>query len=593
MGAFFLFNSDEPVDRDGVRAVFQRKGFTAPEEFSLGRMTLWLYRKQLVDEPNHLVADAGTAVFATGTVVYKGKPYAETLRTLLEDFRAGCLDQEELIGSFCLIFFADNRLSILTDRFNVHHVYLTEDGRRLSSSFLAVLASHRGPLPLNRLALYEKMSTGCVVGPDTLVSGVLQLTDGVRVRAGEDGYCFIPHAPRPGAVEFCTAGREACVEHQVSVLRRYFERIGPLAQRYAPELGLSSGYDSRLVLCLGKLLPVPLAAHTHWTLGVHEREKAIVELLSGVYGNPLRVVPSRRLEQHVEEDLAAILDDNVYYFDGRCGHDMGAYSETYTRKYRIEVLGDNRLSLSGLGGEIYRNYCFSSRKRVRFRDWMKHHVGFQVADRIISSRDVKEETWRHVLRKTSEILDADLSGTVDRFTTRRYFAEVRTPQSNGVNHGAHNQLTFYLTPFAEPSVVREAYRATPWIGLSGRFEAAMIARLDKRVADMPSHYGFPLTREPASHALYALLKGYVPDWLWLLRRRLVRNTTRRGVEELRGYREFVRRSRRMQEIDAAWRDYAPEIDLSWCVRDPFCKWNVVSVGSLLREFQSRIRVETA
>ena len=34
---------------------------------------------------------------------------------------------------------------------------------------------------------------------------------------------------------------------------------------------------------------------------------------------------------------------------------MGHCSETYTAQYRRRVLGDNRLSLHGLGGELFRN----------------------------------------------------------------------------------------------------------------------------------------------------------------------------------------------------------------------------------------------
>ena len=74
MGAFFLFKSSEEHDLDKVRDTFRAKGFFEPKEFDLGEFTLWLYKKQLVDEDNYVIhKDKRNALFVNGTIIYKGK----------------------------------------------------------------------------------------------------------------------------------------------------------------------------------------------------------------------------------------------------------------------------------------------------------------------------------------------------------------------------------------------------------------------------------------------------------------------------------------------------------------------------------------
>ena len=53
-------------------------------------MMLRLYRKQLVTDENYLTDADGSSLFATGSVVYKGLSYRDTLRTLFD----GCLHDQ-------------------------------------------------------------------------------------------------------------------------------------------------------------------------------------------------------------------------------------------------------------------------------------------------------------------------------------------------------------------------------------------------------------------------------------------------------------------------------------------------------------------
>jgi hypothetical protein len=284
--------------------------------------------------------------------------------------------------------------------------------------------------------------------------------------------------------------------------------------------------------------------------------------------------------------FTAILDDGLYYYDGRNSAEMGAFSETYTRAYRAAVTQGFALGLSGLGGEIFRNYFFSSLPRLPFRTWMLKHVYYPCAS-------LKFEPYAdmhlYVTRKMEEILNVDLSGWVDQYALRRYYGEIRMPESNGIVANAHNQLTFYIAPFGEYRNILKAYEATPYIGLSGAFEAAMILRCDPRLAAVDSSYGHPFTHFPFRARAYAAIKGLIPDAVWL-----AYDTFR---IRKRGYQERVDQFKRvceqrpvMRECVEIMREAVPYLDIDLALRDARSLGNLVYVGYFLRTFEPHLRL---
>jgi hypothetical protein len=588
MGAFFLFQNGTSFDEQAVRAVFEKKGFGSSREFAAKGATLWLYRKQLVEDDNYHFADPQTAVFATGTIVYRGKPYRESLIALLDDYRQDRLDWDEIIGSFCLIFFVGGRIRLLTDRLNIHHLFIDDRRTRISSSFLAMLASHRERLAINRLALYEKLATGYIVGPDTLVLGIRQVNDAIQEATQGPPFEFLPHPQRSREMDFCSGGFNACVQHQVDVLRDYFRRVGALAAQYGAESGLSAGYDSRLVFALCGLLPVRAAAHTHSNGPHHADEIAIARQLAELKGRELTIVPTRPVEDQDEADRARVLSEILYYFDGRCSDNSGSFSETYTPSYRAGTLGSRQLTFSGLGGEMYRNHYDVASWKVDFEQWMLRHVYYDFFPEMLPSRDLRRELHEAVSAKMASELETDLVGSVEPSTIHRFYSEVNQPQCEGAVLNAHNQVAFFLAPFTEYSVVREAYKAMSCLGLGGRFEAAMIARLDEAVADVATHGGYPLSKEPLQVRLRAAIKTYVPNRVWNWRSRLRHRRLHIGNESLAAYRRLADRSPVMREIEEALTDFAPELQVQACVCDSTARGTAIFVGSFLREFRDHL-----
>ncbi len=580
MGAFFLTPRHANFCRKQVEQIFLKKGFTSYREFILGDWTLMLWPKQLIALENWIDEGRDGYVFSVGTIVYKGLGYQNSLRELLKDVRLNNLHFEKLQGAFVVIFFYDGQIRILSDELNVGSVFIDERLRQVSSSFLAMLGASPTKRSLHQLALREKLSTGYIVAPDTLVQGILKATNSVQERISWDGLSFITHQPRRTQVTYCNQGFNVAVDDQLRAIRHKFHQLSELSRQFPPELGLSSGYDSRLLLCLSDQLPVALGVHTHNTDGAHNKESRIASELCQLNGNKIRIIPTQQMKDQPDNKFSAILNENLYYYDGRNSAEMGAFSETYTRTYRVNVSQGFQLGFSGLGGEIFRNYFTSSLPRISFKTWMLKHVYYFGISQHFNNY---METHHHIVNKMNEILGIDLGKWINQFTLRRYYGEIRMPESNGIISNAHNQLGFYLTPFGEYQTILKAYEATPYIGVSGSFEAAMINSANPQLAAVDSNYGYAFSKIPLKSLFSSSIKGYVPDRIWVIYDNLrLRHGWRQNLVDM--YSSLCNQNKVMKDIDQVIRSVAPYLDLNFALRDARSLGNLVYVGYLLREF---------
>lgn len=514
MGAFLLYKSGCEIDAASTRSVFEKKGFDAPRVFQLGAWTLWLYRKQLIETDNFVKDDAtGNMAFSVGTPIYRGKSYMGSLKSLLVDFAADSLDQTRLIGSCCVLFWDGRQVKCLTDRQNTLHVFYDERREVVSSSFLSLVAASKTPRNLNRLALCEKLSTGYIVSPDTLVEGVSQIDDaGMRDWPSGTGVDWICH-PGRAIGEGCLTFKDGiCRQHEV--LKRHFLACDAISQEFGGELGLSDGFDSRLVLACAKYFSSPIGVHTHATKGSHDESKLLVEAMAKIAGVTVKEVPTSRMEELSPGRIAEVMEDGLYYYDGRCSHNMGAFSETYTRWYRRQIIDSRLFSLNGLGGELYRNYYETSTCPVDLEDWLDSRVYYYFAGDAVESEEIFRAMRQHTRDKLiARVGETMRNGKVDFLWRRDYYSSVRMPDCDANNNDAHQQLQFFHTPFMDEDIVAEGLRATPFIGVGTTFQAALITDISRAIAACQSHYGYPFTHVPFKPLLKAWVRGHIPDAL--------------------------------------------------------------------------------
>lgn len=573
------------MDEGHVRSVFDRKGLAAPACADLGPWRLRLFPKKLDREPRMLRAPDGRCVFCVGTMTYRSLGADASLRRWQEDLVAGVEDAGEFAGNFCAGAWDGKVLTLRTDGLRVQRLFHNEAGTCISTSFLAVVASSTGPLRLRRTALHENLATGFVVGPDTLVEEIHEVTGDpapalerradLRVVAGT--------APRGDGPRHA-GGVAASLQATLAELKAYVARIATLASESGVELGLSSGFDSRLLLSLSGGFAAPIPLHSHLTRGVHESELAIARRLAAIGGNPLEVVPTTRLEDLPEDRRRAVLRDNLYFFDGRCIHDMGHGSETYTADYRIRVLGGHRLSLHGLGGEILRNVYTMPDRRFAWSAWEDYAFMFPFAREACETGEAFAAMRGRLAAKIAARLGTDLAEPVDPHLVRRYYGLVRMPVCAGNVCNAYNQVAMVVAPFVEPSTLAESLRATSYMGTGGAYEAALIAGLAPRLAAVESQYGYTFASIPLRQRLRERLVAALPLAVRTERRRrhvaaAAQRQTRSGGAD----------APCMRELADVLRTLFPAADWTMALADECQRRTAFFVASFLSEFSGKLK----
>lgn len=486
MGAIFLYRSDTRVCVQDAKQVFDRKGFSNPTSFLLNDWQLLLYSKIGTPVRNYFAAE-GRQIFACGTLVYKSLGYVESLKQLLNDQSIDAVDQDALRGQFLVLFFDGRKTQLLADRRNSLHLFANESRTTISSSFLAALAASPHPMPLDRRAVCEKISTGYIIGPDTLVKGISQVDDDIarEFSVANNSLSFLSRPPQhPPSVH--NSGRRESLNRQLELLEEHFSAFNDLHLEFSGDLGLSDGYDSRLLYACSRFLTRPLTLHTHATKGVHEKSRQIAERLALETNQRLNSVKTQRIVDCTDERIAEVIRDGVFLFDGRNANSIGVAGETQTRDYKLASLGHSRLSFNGLGGEMYRNY-YNTRRWGTFSSnaWMSCHDVFPFAREIVGDDTLFNDMLSHRNKKIHTRLGSDESEDVDILWTRRFYSEIRTLECDGNNGDAMNQLMFYHSPFCDPKLTREAMAATPYIGLGGSYQTDLINALSPELGAIP------------------------------------------------------------------------------------------------------------
>ena len=121
--------------------IFDSKGFNTPHSAALGSWELRQYGKVGVEVANR-VEDQAHRLYCCGTLVYRGLGCQDGLRQLLQDFQQNQVDQEQLRGHFCVIFWDGARIQLLTDRTRCLHLFV-----RATNLYLDLVSGGVGRLP--------------------------------------------------------------------------------------------------------------------------------------------------------------------------------------------------------------------------------------------------------------------------------------------------------------------------------------------------------------------------------------------------------------------------------------------------------------
>ena len=424
MGAFFLYRTDTAVCMEAVEHLFTAKGFGTPHINVFGKWTLLRYQKQLLPHAQCSVFKQGTSLYSVGTVTYKGLGSREGLEALCADIQDGRLDHDMLAGAYCLLVCKDACVTLITDRMNLFHVFTNEEQTVFSSSFAAVLKAGPNKFRLNEQAIIENLVTGYIIGPDTVAKGVYLI--GSRHPLPMKNVDL--RLERPPKIKTSEPTRKAtlaaCVDEQLDVLDTYFSRFSKLVEEAGGvDIGLSGGYDSRVLLLMAKRHFANVYAHSHFHR-MPTADETCAEKIAAVTGVPLYRCSGAKQPADMDiEEFERNLENTAVYNDGRVAHEYSWLLYFRTRWYREAVLRARRFGMDGLGGELYRNFDNHLYKTVNVREWAKLHVlGAGIASSMTDQ--ALNRTLEYTLTKAGQVLETDFSKRITHHETRRYFGEL-------------------------------------------------------------------------------------------------------------------------------------------------------------------------
>lgn len=429
------------------------------------------------------------------------------------------------IPTLCCVTSLPGSLEITTDPGGIYAVFGDRKNGVISSSLRRVLSQGGRKYQINGDALCEQLVTGAVTGRETCFHGLERIDGcGVFELGGTRVTCrrFNTDTGEPPR-RFYDA--RTCMDFQLEVLRMLFKKIAVQAGAHGVSMGLSGGYDSRLMFLLALEAKIPIHPFT-FVSSNHAKEYEIADKLAAQAGISLHKVAVSPMSDLDDIALKTNINDAITYYDGRTNESMGTFGDCHTARIQRECIGSAALNLNGLGGELFRNrerlpfYSFS------FKDWLSLYVIGPANGGIFISESAFHSFADRLACKYGELLGIGKLMQFDKYLARRWYREIWLPYFAGARLSAENRVGVSLMPFADGRVSAAAFAATPFIGSYGEFESAMLQSIDKKIAAMPSSYGAGFGPSPMSRRLSDFTVSLIPLKARIARHKMLMYTCR-------------------------------------------------------------------
>ncbi len=496
-----------------------------------GNYRLYLNRKTLASSCSSFDSSNGSA-YGTGTFFYRRGGPEESLQLLLDDFVEGRFDHTSLLGHYFILLFLPTGIKILTDSTGLVKAYHDKEGSYLSSSFLVAAQLHKR-LTLNRHAATENLVTGGITGTETLINEISTFS--------ESSFTLFPDIefvlPRQDTPANNPASEADAIRQQADLLGSYFSSCSRLAAGGGADIGLTGGYDSRLVLACALDHMQNLQIHSHYRPAGSEEWRIARRIAEGEgisFTSPGVTLP----EKMDDPMLLRVIDSSFRFSDGAISLHCNWMEEYNTLEYRLSVLGDKRLGISGIGGEQYRNQERLYGKPWLFSQWLKYSYLRKVSGSVFVTAQDENAILERIKSKIYSITGFSPGKRFISLTDlKRIQNKVIIPAYRGARTDAENRHAWYLSPFADFYVSTAAYGIIKFLKDSKRFEADLIRKIAPSLAAYPTDYGYDLVSgEPLSAKIFAsAFENLLPGSLkWAVREKIrARGRTGQVLEKIR------------------------------------------------------------
>lgn len=509
MSTFILYKKNFIINENNINKIFSKKKLTNKIKIEFDDYIINIYNKTFV-ETQSIYTKGDHKIFGFGSYIYKEYKHDNILINILQDYVNNNIDYDNLYGNYCFIIYFNGKFEIILDTMKVFKIYANKDISVISSSFLALCVLNNS-LSLNKYASYEKFVTGYNIGEETIFNEIVNFND---YKHKNDNFNIINNKLKKEKNNKDIYNNiESNLNYQYNILSNYFDKLKILADSYGAQLGLSGGYDSRLILAGIKDKFKNISLYTHHTEGVerHEIEAMIANSISKDYNIDIVSISTSNVMLMDSNEFINMIEENILFYDGRCTDCMGAVSETYTLKYRENIHSGYGVLLNGLGGEIYRNDFKILRPYLNFESWLKSIIFPPCVEKIFSNKILYKSFYKNYINKLNKIANLNIHKYVDKKTIRKYYAYVKLPYCDGLNANANSVYSFYFFPFIEKMIIDAALTNTKYLGYFGQYQTKLINKFDYKLTEYSSHYGHPLNKPSTRFKIMKFIRGYMPS----------------------------------------------------------------------------------
>lgn len=485
MGAFFLYHKSFQIKESQVENLYLKKGFKDPVKTDLGDYLLISYKKQNVLVNNYF-QNGSISIFTFGSFFYKDNGYLNSLISLLADYEKGTIDFDSLYGNYLLIFHNSltNEIKLFIDPAFIKTIYYNQVNKAISTDFLCLIEAFPDTNTFNEPAFIENLTTGNLISPDTYINEI-QKVDKVNFHDIPKYFPGIEiNQEKPniyGPLNNC----HQAIEDANHRLSKYFSSSRNISNENGSHIGLTGGFDSRLLL-------------------MHAR-KHIKNLITNSFYRPNSpdYINAKELGHNAQLEFISFekqtlnskiepksLEASYYFFDGQIRSQNNWDEQVNTSEYALRIASGHLLGFHGCGGEQYRN-TDRVYKQIYFKNYLIYDWLFRQCKDVYINSDMKSLVYKNIEKKIKRLIGIS-KNSIGLLEIKKIQNEVWNTSNRNTRLNTLNQLMFYFAPFTEYQLSYPAYTYVPCLGKTLAFQIKMMKDLDADLCKSENNYGIRL-----------------------------------------------------------------------------------------------------
>ncbi len=277
------------------------------------------------------------------------------------------------------------------------------------------------------------------------------------------------------------------VDHMSDLLLSVFK---PIADGFGTDMAsaLSGGYDSRLMIaCLKKFDVVPYI-FVYGSKSSPDVKNALI--LGAGEGIPVDHIDKAELPGVEISEFPDVTYRNFLHYDGLGVN--GIFNNGSDLDTRFERVSKGRLQMNGGGGGHFRNVWHLSSKHIRSARFTRHI--YDIQDYSFMSSQFERSAYLKNLTCKIETAVGNTSKFLSSSEMEMVLPLFRVKYWQGINNSINARISPSITPLIDPRLLLPSYFLPAQFKNNGRFEGALIRKIDAQWQATHQTMAIPLAR---------------------------------------------------------------------------------------------------